>query len=140
MNLDAAFSLVQETEQRMNELYQKPVFDEWAIVARAEDKFLLLRYLGPRKENFQKSFGEDTQELRQRYREGSYGIGDYEFARHGYGTKTEAFVVIGQGLFLLCNNTSKAMAEVAADPLWLGAQAPFVELCDKFRADPVIHP
>jgi len=140
MNLDEAFSLIKLTEQRMNELYGKSVFDEWAIVARADDKFLLVRYLGPRRDSFQKSYAEDTQELRQRHREGRYGIGDYEFARHGHGTKTEAFVIIGDGMFLLCNNTSKTMAEIAADPLWLGAQVPFVELCEKFCGNPVVYP
>jgi hypothetical protein len=140
MNLDAALSLVRLTEQRMNERYGKPVFDEWAILARAEDQLFLLAYLGPRKEAFQRSFAEDTQELRQAYRQGTYAIGDFEFSRHGFGTKTEAFVRLGDAVFLLCNNTSKSMSEIAADPLWLGAQGPFVEMCDRFRADPLIHP
>jgi hypothetical protein len=29
------------------------------------------------------------------------------------------------------------MDGIAKDPLWLGAQVPFAELSDKFRADPV---
>jgi hypothetical protein len=32
------------------------------------------------------------------------------------------------------------MDAITKDPLWLGAQVPFVELSDKFRADPLALP
>jgi hypothetical protein len=140
MTLDAAISLIKLTAERMDELYHKPVFDEWAIVTRSGEKTLLLHYSGPRKEQFQKKFFEDTKELRQQYRQGNYNIGDFEFARQARGTKAEAFIRIGETVFLVCNHTTRTMDDIAADPLWLGAQAPFAELCDKFRVDPVVHP
>jgi hypothetical protein len=140
MTLGEAISLIKLTAERMDELYHKPVFDEWAIVTRSGEKTLLLHYAGPRKEQFQKKFFEDTKELRQQYRQGNYHIGDFEFARQGYGTKAEAFIRIGETVFLVCNHTTRTMEDIAADPLWLGAQAPFAELCDKFRVDPVVHP
>jgi len=32
----------------------------------------------------------------------------------------------------------QSMDVIAKDPLWLAAQVPFVELCDKFREDPLV--
>jgi len=65
----------------------------------------------------------------------THGVGDFEFARNGVGTKVEAFMVVGQGIYLICNNTSADMDTITKDPLWLSAQVPFVELSDKFRAN-----
>jgi hypothetical protein len=139
MTLDAAIALIKTTSGRMNELYQKPVFDEWAVVALAQHKAKLLGYLGPRKEDFQKSFLNDVQELRASLFSSQHEVGEFEFSRHGVGTRVEAFVTVGEGIFLVCNNTSKTMNDIARDPLWLSAQVPFVELSEAFRSDPVEH-
>jgi hypothetical protein len=64
-------------------------------------------------------------------------VGDFEFARHGVGLAFESFMAVGPGVFLICNNTVQSMDGITKDPLWLGAQVPFVELSDKFRADPL---
>jgi len=53
------------------------------------------------------------------------------------GTGFESFLVLGKGIFLICNNTFQSMDGITQDPLWLGAQVPFVELSDKIRGDPV---
>jgi hypothetical protein len=66
-----------------------------------------------------------------------YTVGDFEFARHGVGLAFESFIAVGPGVFLICNNTVQSMDGITKDPLWLGAQVPFVELSDKFRADPL---
>jgi hypothetical protein len=42
---------------------------------------------------------------------------------------------LGQGLFLICNNTVHSMDAITKDPRWLAAQVPFVELSDQFRED-----
>jgi hypothetical protein len=47
-------------------------------------------------------------------------------------------MVLGEGVFLICNNTVQSMDAITKDPLWIGAQVPFVELSDKFRANPVV--
>jgi len=140
MTIKEAISLIQSTAARMDELYRKPVFDEWAIVVRSGEKTTLVHYRGPRMEQFQKKYFEDTKELRQQYRQANYNIGDFEFARQGYGTKVEAFIRIGEAIFLVCNHTARTMEDIAADPLWLGAQAPFAEMCDRFRTDPAVYP
>ena len=50
----------------------------------------------------------------------------------------EANMALGKGLYLICNNTVQSMDAITKDPLWLGAQVPFVELSDEFREDPVV--
>jgi hypothetical protein len=68
---------------------------------------------------------------------GKYGPGDFEFARHGIGTGFESFLVLGPGVYLICNNTRQSMDSITKNPRWLGAQVPFAELADKVRAHPV---
>jgi hypothetical protein len=121
----------------MNARYQKVVFDEWAVVSLAARKGRVLAYIGPRKEGFQKNFRTDVGALREGLLNDKYSVGDFEFARHGVGPAFEAFMVVGQGVYLICNNTVQSMDGITKDPLWLGAQVPFVELSDKFRADPL---
>lgn len=140
MTIDQAIALVKTTAARMNELYKKTVFDEWAVVALMPGKIVLLGYIGPRKEGFQKSFLDDTKELRAQFRANQYNVGDFEFARHGHGTKAEAFVMIGDDIYLVCNNTNLSMTDIAGDPLWLSAQGPFMEMSERFRSEPLVHP
>ncbi len=137
MTLEEATNLIGRCAARMNDLYQKVVFDEWAIVSLIQHKAKILAYLGPRKDDFQKNFATDVQDLRADLLSRRHSIGDFEFARHGVGTKLEAFVMVGDGLYLICNNTAKSMSAIAKDPLWLSAQVPFVELSDRFRSDPL---
>ena len=82
----------------------------------------------------------ELQELRGELLNDQHTNGDFEFAHHGFGTKVEAFMVVGDGLYLICNNTTQAMDGIAKDPLWLSAQVPFVELSDGFRSDPLVLP
>ena len=137
MTLEKATTLIGDCAKRMNDLYQKVVFDEWAIVSVVQHKAKILAYLGPRKDDFQKNFATDVQDLRADLLSRRHSIGDFEFARHGVGTKLEAFLMVGDGLYLICNNTVQSMSAIAKDPLWLSAQVPFVELSDQFRADPL---
>jgi hypothetical protein len=137
MKLDQATELIELCAEQMNARYQKTVFDEWAIISLAARKGRVLAYIGPRKEGFQKNFRTDVGALREGLLNDKYNVGDFEFARHGVGPAFEAFMVAGQGAYLICNNTVQSMDSITKDPLWLGAQVPFVELSDKFRADPL---
>ena len=137
MTLEEATNLIGRCAERMNDLYQKPVFDEWVIVSLIQHKAKILAYLGPRKDDFQKNFAADVQDLRADLLSRRHSIGDFEFARHGVGTKLEAFVMVGDGVYLICNNTAQSMSAIAKDPLWLSAQVPFVELSDRLRSSRV---
>jgi hypothetical protein len=138
MTLDQAKTLIIACARQMDAQYQKIVFDEWAVISLADQKGRLLAYFGPRKEGFQKNFLADAGALRASLLSGQTNIGDFEFARHGVGTGFESFLVLGHGLFLICNNTVQSMDAITKDPRWLAAQVPFVELSDKFREDPLI--
>jgi len=137
MTLDHAVKLIQTCAEQMNARYEKVVFDEWALVSFADQKGHLLSYVGPRKDGFQKNFLTDAGSLRAGLLGQNFNIGDFEFARHGVGTGFESFMVLGKGIYLICNNTVQSMDGITKDPHWLAAQVPFVELSDKFRADPL---
>ena len=137
MTLEQANKLVKLSAERMNARYKNVVFDEWAIIALARAKWRLLSYSGPRQEGFQKNFLADAGSLRAGLLTQEYQVGDFEFARQSVGTSFEAFMVLGKGIFLICNNTVQSMDGIAQDPRWLSAQIPFVELSDKLRANPV---
>ena len=122
----------------MDARYGGTVFDEWAVVSLAENKARVLAYVGPRNDDFLKNFANDLGSLRAELLDTKYGVGDFAFARHGVGTVFEAFMVLGRGLYLICNNTRESMDTIAKNPAWLAAQVPFAELGDKIRANPLV--
>ncbi len=138
MILDQAKSLIRNCAEQMQARYQKPVFDEWAVISLADQKGRVLAYIGPRKQGFKDNFLADAGSLRAGLLNERYEIGDFEFTRHGVGTGFESFMVVGKGTYLICNNTTQTMDAISKDPLWIGAQEPFVELSEKFRADPLV--
>lgn len=139
MTLEQANQLIQHCAERMNSAYHGVVFDEWALVSFMERTGKLIAYTGPRREDFQKNFAADVKDLRVELLSNTHGIGDFEFARHGVGTKAEAFMIVGQGIYLICNHTARSMEDITKSPLWLNAQIPFVELSDQFRASRLVH-
>ena len=139
MTLDQAKKNIQDCAEQMQARYEKPVFDEWAVISLADQKGHALAYIGPRKEGFKKNFLNDVGPLRAGLMADKYQVGDFEFARHGVGTGFESFMVLGKGLYLICNNTTHSMDAISKDPRWIAAQEPFVELSEKFRADPLVQ-
>ncbi len=137
MTLDQANQLIASCAEQMNARYRKPVFDEWAVIALKDKKGALLAYNGPRKKGFQKNFLADAGALRAGLLTQEHNTGDFEFAREGVGTGFESFMVLGDGVYLICSNTVQSMDGITRDPLWLGAQVPFVELSEKFRENPL---
>lgn len=135
MTLDQANQAIRATVERMNTLYGSTVFDEWTVLSLNEIGGRILTYTGSRKEDFQKNFARDFEALHDELASPKFGIGDFEFARHAAGTRFDAFLVLGRGLYLICNNTHASMDAITKDARWLGAQVPFVELSDKFRSD-----
>jgi hypothetical protein len=140
MTLDEAINAVDTQMRRMKEIYRKPVFDEWAVVAMLGGKAKALHYAGSRREEFLRQFSQDAQVFGSDLRRPAHNLGDFDFTRQGEGTKFDAYLVMGEGLFLLCNNTGQSMATITRDPLWLSAQVPFVELSEVFRSNPLVYP
>jgi len=139
MTLDEATKLIKGCASRMNDLYEDVVFDELTIVQFADRKGKILSYIGPRKDDFQKNFLSDVEGLRSELMSLKHGNGDFEFARHGGGTRFDAFMVLGDGVYLMCNNTTQSMNEITKNTRWFNAQVPFVDLSEKFRVNPVGH-
>lgn len=137
MTLDEASFLIRACVDQMNARYTKTVFDEWAVVSLNDKPGRILAYYGPRKDDFQKNFATDLDALYEELTSREFGVGDFEFARHAGGTHFDAFLVLGRGFYLICNNTRQSMDAITKDTRWLAAQIPFVELSDKVRANPI---
>src|SRR6516165_9152193 len=101
MTLDEVTKQIQSCAQKMNELYGRVVFDEWVVISRARHKARILFYVGPRNDDFLTNFATDLGSLRDELLDSKYNIGDFEFSRHGVGTGFEAFVVLGEGIYLI---------------------------------------
>ncbi len=140
MTLEEISAQIRTCAEQMNSRYGYVVFDEWAVISLAENKARVLFYTGPRNDDFLKNFARDLGSLRAGLKGGEYGPGDFEFSRHSTGTGFESFMVLGQGLYLICNNTSESMDSIAKNPRWLGAQVPFAELADRVRTKPLTVP
>lgn len=137
MTLDEITTLIKACAEQMKSRYGGVVFDEWAVVSLAENKARVLFYTGPRNDSFLENFVKDLGALRTELLGGNYGTGDFEFSRHGVGTGIEGFLVVGNGLYLICNHTTESLDSIAKNPRWLSAQVPFVELAEKVRMSPL---
>ena len=137
MTLDEIRGKIKSCEDKMNACYGSVVFDEWAVVSLERNRARILHYTGPRNDEFLKSFVTDLGPLRTALLDTQYGPGDFEFTRNAVGTRFEAFLVLGDGLYLICNNTRESMDALAKNPRWLAAQVPFAGLAESIRANPL---
>jgi hypothetical protein len=138
MNLQTAISRIQKSFTRMNEAYQRTVFDELAIVGIDEADVKLHYYDGPREALFMKDFADKTVALRTELTtEQTENGGEFGFTREGTGDRFDAYICLGPQVYLFCNNTRKSMREVTQDPRWLEAQSKFLNASQAFAADPL---
>lgn len=137
MTLDELAFKIRNCAKQMDARYGGTVFDEWAVVSLAENKARVLFYTGPRNDRFLENFVADLGPLRQELHNEKFGPGDFEFSRHGTGTRIEAFLVLGGGHYLICNNTQLSMDGIAKNPRWLDAQVPFAGLAEAVRSSPL---
>lgn len=137
MELQVARQNIHTSLARMRAIYGEQLFDEWAILAAGAKQRGILAYDGPRIEAFSATFQADIAPLRDQLTGNALTDGDFAFAPDAYGTRHDAVMRTGPGSYLILNNTIKSMREIRANPLWLKAQAVFVELSEKFQADPL---
>ena len=136
MDLAAARQQIQSSFNRMDALYLRPVFNEWAILSLAAAQGILT-YSGPRAESFRQDFPKDVEPLRVLLTGRPLVPGDFEFAPDAGGTRFDACVKLADTSYLICNHTTLEMSEIRRDPKWIHAQSAFFELCEKFRTDPL---
>lgn len=138
MTTPDALALIRSQLQRMDALYGRPVFDEWALLGLGSSgQASVLGYEGPRAESFALSVAEDAAALRAAQAKRDYGVGDFEFVHEEAGQGLDAFLRAGLATYLVCNHTGKAMADIRREPRWRQAQVAWFDLGEKFRADPV---
>jgi hypothetical protein len=137
MNLDTARTHVIAALGRMNSLYTGIVFDEWVLASFRPGKGVILAYQGPRAQSYQQHFARDAQPLTQELAGQKLGLGDFAFVQGAHGTQHDAVMRLGDHAYLFCNNTTQTMENIRTSPLWLRAQAPFVQLSELFRKDPL---
>lgn len=138
MNLETANQHIKACRDRMDVLYQKPVFDEWIVLSLVQGKAQILAYNGPRAEKFKTDLHRDSAPLMSQMQGNYYSIGDFEFVDNAGGSRYDACIRLGHTTYLLCNNTYGTLAVLRQDVRWLEAQKPFVALTEKFRADPLV--
>lgn len=134
MTIQEAEKIITECMEKMNREYTKPVFDEWTVITIKDGRGKVLLYSGARAGDIHRELIGDIRKLSADMLNNKYMVGDFEFARDAEGTLFDAFMYLGQGIFLLCNNTILSMDDITKDKLWLKAQIPFVGLADKLRA------
>jgi hypothetical protein len=137
MELAIARQHISTAMERMRALYLKPVFDEWLILAPGAKPAGVLAYVGPRPEKFRAQLPTDVEPLRALVEGRTLTVGDFEFVPQADGSLYDVLLKVGAASYLVCNNTTKTIAEIRADPRWVKAQAAFFELSEKFRADPL---
>ncbi|HYC69559.1 MAG TPA: hypothetical protein VEB66_00020 [Opitutaceae bacterium] len=137
MNLDAARTAIIATLGRMNALYTKTVFDEWVLASIRPGSGVILAYQGPRAESYKQSFARDIQPLNAELGGHKLAVGDFAFVQAATGTQHDAVMRLGDAAYLFCNNIGLSMEELRKSPLWLKAQAPWVQLSDLVRKDPL---
>ena len=137
MTWTEALSLIQECDQRMNQLYGGVVFDEWAVVRLDTRPGAVAYYSGPRRAEFENDFSRDMAPLRREISGRTLEAGDFEFARQAAGSRFDAMLKLGPSCYLLCNDTAQTMAQIRKNEQWLKAQVPFVDLSEKVRASPL---
>jgi len=136
-DLNNAINQVRHCSSQMDAAYGRTVFDEWAIVSLLPKQGRVLDYKGPRHEQFASSFSDDLAQLRQSLVSQTHEFGQFEFARDGAGSQFDAFMCIGDGVYLMCNNLFATMDDITRDEKWFRAQVPFVEMSEGFRSNPV---
>lgn len=134
MNLDETMRDVRACSTRMDAEYGSTVFDEWVVISLAQPRAQVLAYFGPRNQEFRQSFSHDLGSLKDALLNGNHQVGEFEFARHATGTCFEGFMALGDGAYLICNNTRSTMDVIAQNPRWLSAQVPFADLSEKMCA------
>ncbi len=95
----------------------------------------ILYYSGPRSHASQKKMQRDMRSLEDEMANGGYTTGQFYFSPDAAGTLYDAFIVAGAGRYIIFNNTTMTMTEIAADSFWNKSQVHFVELSERFHMD-----
>jgi hypothetical protein len=139
MTYPEAIELIRTQLGRLDALYGRVVFDEWALLAiNATGDARIAGYAGPRAASFADEVAADARALREAGALKTYAVGDFEFVHDAAGAHLDAFLRAGPAAYLVCNHTDGTMEKARADARWRQAQVAWFNLAEKFRADPVV--
>lgn len=136
MDIRSAALKVKEKLDFLKATQGKVLFNEWVLVQIKDNKWKVLLYQTPRKEDLKAHFKDDISSLKLLKPLDSQ-IGEFGFSDTGHGTHFDAYIHAGEDVFFLLNNTSKPASEITNDSSWEKAQAEFEELQEIFILDPV---
>lgn len=134
MELSAAEKRIEKMVAAMQAVCRHPVFDEWVIISVSGGDFEVESYHGPREGA---NLVRDTAAIYDSLTRKAYYPGEFDFSFEGHDERFDAFMAMGNGLFVLFNNMSFTTEGITSNPLWRKAQGEFVNLGDAFAADPV---
>lgn len=137
MTPSLAFEKIRTAFVRMDAFYGRTLFDEWAVLSIEGPKVSVMSYEGPRADTFADQVRKDLLKLRNDTEGDRRDSGAFGFTRSGEGLAIDAYIVLGPGLYLICNNTTESVADLALDPHWRHAQVPFADLAEVFRHHPL---
>ena len=138
MTLDDAIRHIEQCCERMNANYGATVFDEWLVVHMGEsDK--ILAHSGPRGDSIVYGFFADLKAIHDLLQSAEHSPGDFGFTHEGHGTRFDAYVVLGENLYLLWNKTDASTTHITKNPRWQIAQSEFIALTDAIRQSPLIY-
>jgi hypothetical protein len=140
MDLATAKHKIEATLHQMRSSYGDDVFNEWAVISLEEKSWNLVSYSGTRQENFRADLPADLKPLAETSTGKVHAIGDFEFAADAKGTRHDAMMRLGASTYLICNNTTKTMAEIRSKHRWLTTQRSFAAMSETFHSDPLIVP
>ena len=140
MDLTSATRKIQATFQAMDSAFGEAVFNEWAIISLGPESWSLISYSGPRRGTFSSDLPGDLKPLADTSTGKTHAVGDFEFATDARGTRHDAMLRLGGSTYLLCNNTTKAMAEIRLHRQWRLTQRFFATLSEAFYADTLVLP
>lgn len=138
MKLIKAVDLVDQVVSKMSLNSGRPIFNEWLIIDLSGQDVVILYYTGPRSSASQKKLKRDMRSLEDEMSNGGYTTGQFYFSPDAAGTLFDAFIVAGQGKYIIFNNTTMTMTEITADAFWNKTQVHFVELSEKFHMDALV--
>jgi len=134
-----AVERIERALSEMADVLGEAVFDEWTLVKRLSKGWHVLNYVGAREEAFKMEFATDIAAMKETVLDLSKTyIGDSGFSYEGHGSGFDAYICVGDGLFLFLNNVQKSTSEITSSPKWKQAQIHYATLLEAFAADALV--
>lgn len=137
MTKEEAIKQIEHTLEDLNNQIKYTIFNEWILISVTPRSWDILKYSGPRQSEFFSHLSEDLTSVHQKMNDLNPIPGEFDFSYEGYGKAFDAYMCIGEKLYILFNNTLKNADEIKAHINWKKAERKIRNLQQKFMDDPV---